>query len=45
VTFPTGAGTLTVTANLSKKGEIGGSLGDKLIESLTFKATGAPAWT
>jgi len=45
VTFPTGAGTFTASANLQKNKGVAGNLGDKLIEEVSFKITGVPAWT
>jgi hypothetical protein len=45
VTFPTGAGTWTATANLQKRKAVSGNLGDKLIEEVGFKITGEPVWT
>lgn len=45
ITFPTGAGTWTATANKQKGKEISASLGDKIIETVGFKITGKPVWT
>ena len=45
VTLPTGAGTLTVMAILTKRKGLSATLGDKIVEELTWKLTGKPAWT
>ena len=45
VTLPSGAGTLTAEAILTKRKELGATLGDKIVETITFKMTGKPAWT
>ena len=45
ITFPTGAGTFTASANLQKGKEISANLGDKISEGIGFKITGKPVWT
>jgi hypothetical protein len=45
ITFPTGAGTFTATANLQKVKEISASLGERIIENVGFKITGKPVWS
>lgn len=44
VTLPSGAGTLTATANLSKVKGLNAPLGDKIVEEVTFKVTTEPSW-
>lgn len=45
IDWPTGATNgFSCDANLSKKGEVSGTLGQKMVESLTFKLTGEPDW-
>lgn len=45
ITLPTGAGTLSVTAILSKVKGLNAPLGDKIVEELTWKVTGEPSWS
>jgi len=45
ISWPTGATNgFSCSANLSKKGEVQGTLGQKMVESITFKLTGEPDW-
>lgn len=45
VTLPSGAGTLSVSAILSKRKALNAPLGDKIVEEITFKCTGVPTWS
>lgn len=45
ITLPSGAGTLSASAILSKNKGLNAPLGDKIVEELTFKITGKPTWT
>lgn len=45
ITFPTGAGTFTASALLSKGRGASATLGDKITDELTFKITGEPEWS
>lgn len=45
VTLPSGAGTLSATALLTKVKGLNAPLGDKIVEELTFKVTGKPTWS
>jgi len=45
ITLPTGAGTCTVTALLTKVKGLNAPLGDKIVEEITFKTSGKPVWS
>lgn len=45
ITLPTGAGTLSVSAILTKKHQLSAPLGGKIVEEVTFKVTGEPTWS
>jgi hypothetical protein len=45
ITWPTGAGTFSCSAILTKGRQISAKLGQKITEAITFKLTGVPTWT
>ena len=45
ITLPSGAGTLSAQAILTKKKGLNAPLGDKIVEEITFKIDGKPTWS